>query len=179
MNPFRALVMVSCLCWTACDVNVSNGSTGNQTVLAWVPIYAQPAELQAVSVTGSQPTSKAGKIYAYGNYIFQNDQNKGIHIIDNTTPAQARKIAFINIPFCTELAIKGKYLYTNSVSDLLVFDLTDLQTPKLLKRVKDAFPPVLQDHPPFNKVYFECVDPSKGIVVDWQEKMIPLPNCRR
>lgn len=179
MKPFRWLLLLTCLCFVACDGNWIENSTDGQSVLAWVPIYAKPSELQAIAVTGAQPTVKAGKIYAYGNYIFQNDQNKGIHIIDNSIPSQAKKLAFINIPFSTELAIKGRYLYTNSVSDLLVFDLADLQAPKLLKRVKDAFPVVLQDHPPFSYVYFECPDPSKGIVVDWQEKMIPVPNCRR
>lgn len=151
----------------------------NQLVNAMVPVYAQPSELEAITVMASQPTAKAGKIYAYGNYVFQNDLNKGIHIIDNTVPAQARKIAFISIPFSTELAVKGRYLYTNCVSDLLVFELSDVQTPKLVRRVKDAFPVVLQNYPPFNRVYFQCPDPTKGIVVDWQEKMIPIPDCRR
>jgi hypothetical protein len=164
---------------SACETNLWFDNFNNQTGFAWVPVYAQPGDLEKISVSNSQPTVKPGKIYVYGNYIFQNDMNKGIHIIDNSVPSQSRKIAFLNIPFSTELAIKGRYLYTNCVSDLLVFELSDVQTPKLIRRVKDAFPIVLQEHPPFNKVYFECPDPSKGIVVDWQEKMMPLPNCRR
>lgn len=173
------LLLLMLLGLQACESNMGDFRDPNQLVNAYVPVYAQPSELETIAVTAAQPTTKSGKIYAYGNYVFQNDLNKGIHIIDNTVPAQARKIGFISIPFCTELAVKGRYLYTNSVSDLLVFELSDVQTPKLVKRVKNAFPIVLQDHPPFNKVYFQCPDPSKGIVVDWQEKMIPLPDCRR
>jgi len=162
-----------------CESGLVDMRDPNQLVTAMVPVYAQPSELETITVTAAQPTAKAGKIYAYGNYVFQNDLNKGIHIIDNTVPAQAKKISFISIPFSTELAVKGRYLYTNCVSDLLVFDLSDVQAPKLVKRVKDAFPLVLQKHPPFSKVYFQCPDPSKGIVVDWQEKLIPVPDCRR
>ncbi len=49
---------------------------------AYVPVYASLAGVEQVSVQTQQSTKEAGKIYAYGNYIFQNDVNSGIHIID-------------------------------------------------------------------------------------------------
>lgn len=161
----------------SCDPVVDTNQTGE--INAWVPVYAQPAVLTDIATVAAQPTAKAGKIYAYGNYIFQNDQNKGIHIIDNSVPANPQKLAFLKIPFSTEIAIKGNYLYTNSVSDLLVFNLANPQQPSLVKRVSNAFPVVNQEYPPFERGYFECVDPSKGIVVDWQLKMVTNPQCRR
>ncbi|AXY76278.1 hypothetical protein D3H65_20785 [Paraflavitalea soli] len=162
---------------SACDTNI-NSPDSPEEIKAYVPVYATTSLLNDVTIAPVRPTQKAGKIYTYGNYIFQNEMNEGIHIIDKSQ-AQPRKIAFLKIPYSTEIAVKGNYLYTNSVSDMLVIDITNPQQPTVVKRIKDAFPAIDQEHPPFSNVYFECVDPSKGIVVDWALKTIKRPNCRR
>ena len=161
---------------TACK-RQSTVDTGTRQ--AYAPVYAKLADLSAIATVPPQATTKAGKIYAYGNYIFQNDLNTGIHIIDNSTPANPKKVAFLKIPFSTEIAIKGNYLYTNSVSDLLVFNLASPQQPQLVKRVSNAFPIISQTYPPQNNVYFECANAEKGIVVDWELKQITNPVCKR
>jgi hypothetical protein len=149
------------------------------TTQGYAPVYAKLADLAAIATVPPQATLKAGKIYAYGNYIFQNDLNTGIHIINNATPASPQKIAFLKIPFSTEIAIKGNYLYTNSVSDLLVFNLASPQQPQLINRVVNAFPIINQNYPPVNNIYFECPDAEKGIVVDWELKQITNAACKR
>jgi hypothetical protein len=146
---------------------------------AYAPVYAKLTDLSAIATVTPQPTAKAGKIYAYSNYIFQNDLNTGIHIIDNSSPGNPQKVAFLKIPFSTEIAIKGNYLYTNSVSDLLVFNLANPQQPQLVNRVSNAFPIIDQNYPPYNNVYFECPDAKNGIVVDWELKQITNPACKR
>lgn len=162
----------------SCDPVVDNeGFVGN--INAYTPVYAQLTDIQDISMEGAKPTVKAGKIYVYGNYIFQNDLNKGIHIIDNSVPSNPHKIAFLKIPYSTELAVKGNYLYTNSVSDLVVLDLQDPQHPTVVKRIKDAFPIIDQQHPPVGNTYFVCADPKKGIVVDWIIQNVENPACRR
>lgn len=170
----------ACLC-LALILSACQGDTlspANTDVPAYVPVYAQLSSLNDIATEAARPTQKAGKIYSYGNYIFQNELNQGIHIIERSQP-QPRKIAFLKVPFCTEIAVKGNYLYTNSVSDMLVIDISNPQQPTIAKRIKDAFPVVNQDHPPFSNVYFECTDPSKGIVVDWELKTVKKANCRR
>lgn len=145
----------------------------------YVPVYSTLSAVHQYAVEPQKPTVQAGKIYAYGNYIFQNDLYTGIHIIDNRDQ-NAVKIAFLNIPLNTDIAIKGNYLYANNYTDLLVFDITDPAHPQFIKRVPDVFPPVDQDYPPFTNIYFQCPDKSKGIVIRWEQNdSIPLPNCRR
>jgi hypothetical protein len=161
---------------TACERQKTVNSGTQQ---AYAPIYAKLADISAIATLTAQPTVKAGKIYAFGNYIFQNDLNTGIHIIDNSTATNPKKVAFLKIPFSTEIAIKGNYLYTNSVSDLLVFNLASPQQPQLVNRVNNAFPIINQNYPPYSNVYFECPDPEKGIVVDWELKQITNPACKR
>jgi hypothetical protein len=145
----------------------------------YAPIYASQQVANTIVVEGTRATTRPGKIYAYGNYLFQVEENQGIHIIDNTNPQQAHKIAFLKIPTCTEMAIKANYLYTNNLNDLVVFDLSNISAPQLVKRFPDAFPQLSQSYPPLTNVYFECPDPSKGVVIGWESKSIHAPKCRR
>ena len=163
---------------------LQSGDLGKATDLsgsvdAYVPVYSTIAALNNIRVAPHQPTEQAGKIYAYGNYLFQNDLNSGIHIIDNRDRMHPKKIAFLKLPLSTEIAVKGNYLYSNNYVDLVVFDISDPSNPKLIKRVKDVFPATDQKYPPFNNGYFQCPDQSKGTIVRWELKNIPIPNCRR
>ncbi len=161
-----------------CSCNLPANNVSGKTD-AYVPVYSSLSDAEQISVKPQQPTKEAGKIYAFGNYIFQNDLNSGIHIIDNTNKSNPIKIAFLSIPFSTEIAVKGNYLYSNNYVDLVVFDLTDPSSPKLVKRVSNVFPPANQNYPPVNNAYFQCPDKSKGIVVRWEIKNVDIPNCRR
>lgn len=166
-------MVVIASCQPQADRN-TNGET-----IAYVPVYMSSQAINDIAVQPVKNTVHPGKIYAYGKTLFQVEQNEGIHIIDNTDPHQAHKIAFLKIPLCTEISIKSGYLYTNNQSDLVVFDISNLSAPKLVNRLANAFPPVNQAYPPFSNVYFECPDPSKGIVIDWIKTTVKGPKCRR
>ena len=163
------------VCLTGCTPNDNLVDDGAN---AWVPVYMQPVEKDNISIAGVRITEKSGKIYASGNYIFQNDQNKGIHIIDNTDRANPQKIAFLNIPFNSEFAVRGNYIYANNVNDLVVIDIRDVLHPVVAKRVENAFPYVNQKYPQQNG-RFVCPDSSKGIVVAWELQVHKSANCRR
>ena len=148
-------------------------------VEAYVPVYASSADISQIAIEAPKPIANAGKIYAYGNYIFQNDVNTGIHIVDNSNRTSPQKISFIKLPLSTEIAVKGNYLYTNNYRDIVVFDITNPANPVFVKRVADVFPPANQKYPPFTRAYFECPDETNGIVVRWELKRIDAPKCRR
>jgi hypothetical protein len=171
----RYLYLLLCLALCSCDP----GSGIDSKTTGYVPIYISKQDAGFIGTVAAKPTVVSGKIYAYGNYLFQVEQNEGLHIIDNTNPQQAHKIAFLKVAAASELAIKSGYLYTNNLDDLVVFDLSDISSPRLVNRIENAFPQVNQEYPPFAGVYFECVDPSKGVVIGWEEKQIDQPKCRR
>ncbi len=149
------------------------------TTTGFVPVYMAKEAASTIVAEAPKSTVTAGKIYAYGAYLFQLEQYEGIHIIDNTDPAKAKKIAFLKVPLSTEIAVRGNYLYTNNVSDLVVFDLANITAPKLVKRLTGAFPLVNQSFPPVSGTVFECPDPSKGIIVRWERRNITNAACRR
>jgi hypothetical protein len=145
----------------------------------YVPVYASRQVVNTITTEPAKPTVHPGKIYAYGTYLFQVEQNEGIHIINNSNPQGAKKISFLKIPMATEIAIKGDHLYTNNLNDLVVFNLRNISAPQLVSRIADAFPVIDQTHPPFLNTRFECPDPAKGIVIAWETKSIANAKCRR
>lgn len=163
------------LCLTSCEPDDQYTSSGSQ---AYVPVYMSTQEKNNIAISSAQATENSGKIYAFGNYIFQNDLNKGIHIIDNTDRAHPKKIAFLTIPYNTEFAVKGSYIYANNLNDLVVIDIRDITQPVVVKKMDNAFPYVNQQYPQ-QSGYFVCPDPSKGIVVNWVLQTVETPNCKR
>ena len=161
----------------SCVRENNNFQTGRQQ--AYVPVYISAATGSEIKIESPRPTEAAGKIYVFGNYLFQNDINNGIHIINAADRANPRKIAFIKIPLSTEVAVKGNFLYSNNLADLVTLDISNPVVPVLVNRTKDVFPLSNQQYPPFNNVSFECADPGKGIVAKWELKTVDNPKCRR
>ena len=176
-NLLPSLLLVLCMssCWTqeASPVNnVEFDGTG------YKPIYATPTEIENIKITNALGLTDPGKIYLLDPYIFVNERGKGVHIIDNSDPKNPDNMAFISIPGNYDIAAKGNWLYADNVSDLLVFDISDPKQPKLTKRIPNAIPAV--DYPPFQNIYFECVNKKNGIVIGWEKvPMASVPNCYR
>jgi hypothetical protein len=160
----------------ACDP-IAVSPSGQSMV--YVPVYVKAENLSTISIQSAKVISRPGKVYVKGNLLLQNDVNTGVHFTDITNPAQPVKLAFLNVPFSTEMSIKDNFLYVNNFNDLLVFDISNPSNPSLVKRMKDVFPYPNSEYPPVSNTYFECVDPSKGIVVDWKMADVTEPKCRR
>ena len=167
------------VCILVASCNPDRQNFVNSDDAAYVPQYLSVAEVEQISVQAARTTQQAGKIYAFGNYLFQSDAQQGIHIINNTDRKHPVKLAFLKVPFSTEIAIKGNFLYTNNLNDLVVFDISTIETPRLVKRVEKVFPVIDQKYPPYNNIRFECPDPAKGVVVKWELKNSKTAMCRR
>ena len=105
------------------------------------PIYLSYEELRsAIESVGSQSLHEPGKIYLKDNYVFLNERNVGIHVIDNSNPNNPVKISFINIPGNIDMAIRGNILFVDSYIDLAALDISDIRHVREVKRIKNAFP---------------------------------------
>lgn len=93
---------------------------------------------EAVSVTEPVPIVSSGKIYAYGNYIFVNDVNKGFHVIDNQNPSSPEGIAFIKLEGNNDISIKDDKIYADSYGDLVIFDISDINNITVDSRIVNA-----------------------------------------
>src|SRR5437868_11137236 len=90
------------------------------------PVYRTSAEVRANIKSNPPAEIKApGKIVILGNYIFLNEINKGIHVLDNSNPSSPKNIAFIDIPGNLDLAVKGTSLYADLYTDLVTLDISN------------------------------------------------------
>ncbi len=142
------------------------------------PIYFEGEEWKSFSVSGPEPVQKLGKIYYKNPYIYVIERNKGIHIIDNSNPANPVPRRFINLMSCRDVAIKGNILYADNHTDLLSIDISDFDNIRVVNRLADLYPAPL-NYPDNFSGYFECVDPARGIVGGWETATLTRPECRR
>ncbi len=126
----------------------------------------------SVQITPAQEIVESGKVYVYRDLILISDKKKGIHIIDNSNPLFPRKKVFIKIIGNTDMEVKNNYLYANSLMDLLVFDISDLNTITQVSRLKDVFPNYIVLPRLENLVYnYESYDYSSDkVLVNWNIK---------
>jgi len=126
------------------------------------PVYMTMQEVR--EVTGPEqprPLATPGKIYFKDNYLFVNEVAAGIHVIDNRNPASPQPISFIAIPGNYDLAIRGNILYADSYTDLVAFDISQLQNAREVGRHTNLFKTYGTHH--------FTVDPVRGVITAWQK----------
>ncbi len=143
------------------------------------PVYAVTnAPLPTIATLPPQPLQKPGKIYVRGGYLLINEQNRGLHVIDNRDPAKPVALGFIDIPGNYDMALKDTTLYVNSGVDLLALNISDPTHIRLAKRLGNVLPAV-DAFPAATRVWFECADPAKGILIGWEPAQLNDPKCYR
>lgn len=127
------------------------------------PVYKSKTEVYAnIKSNAPAEVKKPGKIFLYGNYIFLNEVDKGVHIIDNSNPANPVLKAFINIPGNIDIAVKGNTLYADLYTDLVVVDITDPMNARFVKYFSGIFP---------ERTYTNgFIADSSRVIVDWISK---------
>lgn len=108
----------------------------------YTPVY-QPLSKIRKAVKAEEPRElrQTGKIYYHNGYLFLNEVNEGIHIIDNRDPSSPKNLAFINIPGNLDMAARGNILYADSYTDMVAIDISDPSHIKVTKRIKNVFAP--------------------------------------
>ena len=135
----RNLVFV--LCTFALAVLLScddNGPYENYQVARPILQDAISFKAEAVDVMEPVPIESSGKIYAYRDYIFVNDVNKGFHVIENQNPSSPESIAFIKLEGNFDISIKDDKLYADSYGDLVIFDISDINNISIQSRIVNA-----------------------------------------
>ncbi|MBE7174144.1 MAG: hypothetical protein INR73_26450 [Williamsia sp.] len=95
--------------------------------------------LASINGNTAEPVGSAGKLYIRGNYIFLNEVDKGIHVIDNTDPSHPVQTAYLNIPGNRDMAVKGNILYADMYASLIALDISDLHHVSVKKSIPDFF----------------------------------------
>jgi len=105
------------------------------------PVYKTKAEVKAEAKSGPAiSVINPGKLFVKGNYAFLSELDKGVHIIDFSNPAAPINIAFVNIPGCVDLAVRGNYLYADCYTDLVTIDISDPKNVVVKQFIEGVFP---------------------------------------
>lgn len=141
------------------------------TYTANVPIYMSWSDLRKTTVSQApKAIVEQGKIYIKDNFLFVNEKYKGIHVFDNSNPSGPLDRGFINVPGNVDMAIKGNFLYADSYVDLVVFDISDIENPREVSRMKDIFPYTM---PETTEPYpISQLDTAKGVIVGWKVERV-------
>jgi len=132
-----------------------------RTYTIYTPIYKTNDEVRAnIRSNAPREISKPGKIYIKGSYIFLNEMDKGIHVIDNSNPSSPRNIAFIDIPGNLDIAAKGNTLYADLYNDMVTLDISDPMNVQVKKIMDDQFP--------YRRYMNGFMQDTLLVIVDWQ-----------
>ncbi len=114
----------------------------NTRTYSWYePLYKTKAEVIAeIKSNPSRQIENPGKIFISEKFIFLNEINKGIHVLDNSNPSSPKNTAFITIPGNIDIAVKGNTLYADLYNDMVTLDISNPLNVINTKVVKNAFP---------------------------------------
>ncbi|MGC4104497.1 LVIVD repeat-containing protein [Ferruginibacter sp.] len=140
------------------------------TYTYYQPVYKTTEEVRAnIKSNPAKAIVSPGKIYIKDGYIFLNELNKGIHVIDNTDPSNPKNTAFIDLPGNVDIAIKGNILYADFYTDLVAMDISNPLNVVVKKFVSNVFP----------ERYYYGYNTNRSLVIyDWQKKTETVDcNC--
>ncbi len=129
----------------------------------WTPYFMQRADLEksVKMASGAREMVDPGKLWIAGDKIYVVERYKGVHIIDNSDPANPRTTGFLIAPGCMDVALKGDVIYLDNAVDLVAFNLaTGAET----SRLKNYFP---MPASPIGDRYYG--NPDGMILVGWKQ----------
>lgn len=132
------------------------------------PVYKAKAEVLA-DIKSAAPIglSAPGKLFYKDGYVFLNEINKGIHIIDIRDISAPKVIAFVHIPGAVDLAVRGNILYADMYTDLVAVDFSDPRNVKLSHVEPGVFP---------RRIYAFGPGDTTKIITDWIKVDTILPH---
>lgn len=114
--------------------------TLNVTYFEATAIYGDLEEVRALPVnTAPQEIINPGKIYIAEDLILIGEEEKGIHVIDNSNAASPQTVNFLQVPGNREFFVEGNFLFAESYYDVVKLDISNPQNVILVSRAKNVF----------------------------------------
>ncbi|MCW3114597.1 MAG: hypothetical protein JWR18_2993 [Segetibacter sp.] len=161
------LLLVFFACISAFQGCLKDSATRTYTL--YTPIYRSVEEVRnGIKSDAPAAVVKPGKIVVLGKYIFLNEVDKGVHVIDNTNPSAPVNKYFISIPGNLDLAVKGNVLYADLYRDLVTIDISNPSAITVKNITKNVFPA--------RRYTNNFLQDTTRIIVDWIKKDTTVNN---
>jgi hypothetical protein len=164
----RFLLLLTMFVALAFQGYIKDKCQNEYTYYRYEPIYMTYEELRS-SVASEAPHAlkNPGKIWFSDNYIFINEKNEGIHVVNNVNPSSPIIEAFIKIPGNLDMAVRNNTLYADSYIDLVAIDVTSPTSVTVTKRIENALPQ--RGTAGFGNAWdFATTDPN-GVITDYKK----------
>jgi len=171
----RLVIGICIICFAACKKADIIEDT-------WIPSYYDALDFSGIGSLNPQAVVELGKFVKVGDFLFVNDIKRGIHVIDNSVPTLPEYVYFWNIPGNQNFTIDGNFLYADNGPHLLVIDISNFAEIVFVRYIENTFFENLLEQFPEDAMrneYFECPDPSQGLVKSWVKMERVNPNCRK
>jgi hypothetical protein len=123
------------------------------------PVYHTRADVRNnIKSSTPVPIRQTGKIVVKDNFVFLNEVDKGIHVINIADPAKPVNMAFIEIPGCVDLAINGVNLYADCYTDLVTLDISNPANISVKQFLPGVFP---------HRIYNTFRQDTSKIITEW------------
>lgn len=155
-------------------------------IYGYKPVYINNDSLYDIKNINPQSLDSTGLIYRWNQYLLINEHLKGVHVIDVSNPSNPINTSFINIPGNTLFSIgSDSFLYADNRFDLLTIDIHNILEVELVDIDYNTFlsTPILPKNVQNigfrrNTTYIECIDESKGRIIDWKYDKLINPQCK-
>jgi len=161
------LLNLCLLALTGCENKVTEMVTYkiNEPVFMATETFRNSVKVNSVP----QKITSVGKMCFYNHYLYISEPEKGIHIINNTDPANPQQTGFIELLGNADLAIRNGMLYADSYIDLVWFDVSNPALPELKGRLDSIFPTAVPMTQNQYGIDYTMIYPAtnKGIIIGW------------
>jgi len=128
---FISLIMLSIGC-------TNDFGTTEVTFTRATAIYGDVAEIRSTPLVADiQTINNPGKVFLGNDHLLIGEEEKGIHVYDNSDPASPRPLYFLNVPGNKEFYVEGNVIYAESYYDMIKIDINDLDNPIVSGRVEN------------------------------------------
>ena len=159
------------------DPTGASNLTGSYKTCFVDPIYLSWERIRASGKLLSEeygndyqhPLKNANKIYTYHHLLLVNEKQSGVHIFDNSNPKAPEYLDFISLIGNQDMAIKGQYLYLDSFTDLVVYNLNGINDVPIRKNNVFTFANPQDKLPSRVRFNDNGLKASNGIVIGYED----------
>lgn len=133
-----SIVTLSCEKTDLCEAEI--------TYTKGIGIYANLSSFRSNEINSpARLLEDPVKIFLSGDIMLIGERDEGIHVIDNSDPANPNFVNFLDVPGSREMAILGNRLFVDSYYDMLEIDISNPLQAQLVNRLEEVYPVHLRD----------------------------------
>lgn len=137
----KIIVLALAVCFFFFQACESDLGTVTVTYTEATAIYGNLDDIYNTELnTTAEAIGNPGKIYIAEDFILIGEEEKGIHVIDNTDSSNPQNVSFINVPGNREFFVNGDFLYAESYYDVVKIDISDPKNAVISDRANFVVP---------------------------------------